>query len=145
MFFFFMIRRPTRSTRTHTLSLNDARPISYLGYLGNGGSPARFQSDYADLVSRYIELLRGGGLPANFSGANEAAINAYLNYIRATGAYGALPGQDQSFINAYLDALANGTGNANFLQAYTQAINSRSEERRVGKECVSTCRSRWSP
>src|SRR3546814_5363076 len=25
------------------------------------------------------------------------------------------------------------------------ARNSRSEERRVGKECVSTCRSRWSP
>src|SRR3546814_2950570 len=24
-------------------------------------------------------------------------------------------------------------------------INKRSEERRVGKECVSTCRSRWSP
>src|SRR3546814_18351373 len=25
------------------------------------------------------------------------------------------------------------------------ALNGRSEERRVGKECVSTCRSRWSP
>src|SRR3546814_12673264 len=25
------------------------------------------------------------------------------------------------------------------------AANARSEERRVGKECVSTCRSRWSP
>src|SRR3546814_3735186 len=25
------------------------------------------------------------------------------------------------------------------------AANGRSEERRVGKECVSTCRSRWSP
>src|SRR3546814_2179162 len=25
------------------------------------------------------------------------------------------------------------------------AVESRSEERRVGKECVSTCRSRWSP
>src|SRR3546814_20960937 len=25
------------------------------------------------------------------------------------------------------------------------AKNARSEERRVGKECVSTCRSRWSP
>ena len=25
------------------------------------------------------------------------------------------------------------------------AWNSRSEERRVGKECVSLCRSRWSP
>src|SRR3546814_20132936 len=24
-------------------------------------------------------------------------------------------------------------------------VSSRSEERRVGKECVSTCRSRWSP
>src|SRR3546814_5869943 len=24
-------------------------------------------------------------------------------------------------------------------------LDSRSEERRVGKECVSTCRSRWSP
>src|SRR3546814_20438266 len=32
---------------------------------------------------------------------------------------------------------------------FTEAINweliERSEERRVGKECVSTCRSRWSP
>src|SRR3546814_1318551 len=28
---------------------------------------------------------------------------------------------------------------------YALAINPRSEERRVGKECVSTCRSRWSP
>src|SRR3546814_7896151 len=27
----------------------------------------------------------------------------------------------------------------------TSKIGSRSEERRVGKECVSTCRSRWSP
>src|SRR3546814_6674950 len=27
----------------------------------------------------------------------------------------------------------------------TAAITGRSEERRVGKECVSTCRSRWSP
>src|SRR3546814_5063850 len=26
-----------------------------------------------------------------------------------------------------------------------RAIIARSEERRVGKECVSTCRSRWSP
>src|SRR3546814_7581326 len=27
----------------------------------------------------------------------------------------------------------------------TTGIEGRSEERRVGKECVSTCRSRWSP
>src|SRR3546814_7341786 len=29
--------------------------------------------------------------------------------------------------------------------AYKDGFGSRSEERRVGKECVSTCRSRWSP
>src|SRR3546814_18370385 len=31
------------------------------------------------------------------------------------------------------------------LDAAQEALNKRSEERRVGKECVSTCRSRWSP
>src|SRR3546814_10520140 len=29
--------------------------------------------------------------------------------------------------------------------SFTQTETARSEERRVGKECVSTCRSRWSP
>src|SRR3546814_14985478 len=29
--------------------------------------------------------------------------------------------------------------------SYTEKMHKRSEERRVGKECVSTCRSRWSP
>src|SRR3546814_18107914 len=29
--------------------------------------------------------------------------------------------------------------------AQIEALTKRSEERRVGKECVSTCRSRWSP
>src|SRR3546814_2668190 len=33
----------------------------------------------------------------------------------------------------------------NFLQKAQQEVATRSEERRVGKECVSTCRSRWSP
>src|SRR3546814_19131895 len=32
-----------------------------------------------------------------------------------------------------------------FLRVIRQADQIRSEERRVGKECVSTCRSRWSP
>src|SRR3546814_9898510 len=30
-------------------------------------------------------------------------------------------------------------------QLFHQVNTGRSEERRVGKECVSTCRSRWSP
>src|SRR3546814_15406451 len=32
-----------------------------------------------------------------------------------------------------------------FVRTLPQRTISRSEERRVGKECVSTCRSRWSP
>src|SRR3546814_19697927 len=32
-----------------------------------------------------------------------------------------------------------------FCHAGMQLVSGRSEERRVGKECVSTCRSRWSP
>src|SRR3546814_14196021 len=31
------------------------------------------------------------------------------------------------------------------MAALTPKVHFRSEERRVGKECVSTCRSRWSP
>src|SRR3546814_15602060 len=33
----------------------------------------------------------------------------------------------------------------NYLSQFPSLANDRSEERRVGKECVSTCRSRWSP
>src|SRR3546814_1382341 len=34
---------------------------------------------------------------------------------------------------------------ARYARFSTPTRQSRSEERRVGKECVSTCRSRWSP
>src|SRR3546814_10576881 len=37
--------------------------------------------------------------------------------------------------------LGNGPGH----HAAVAVVDHRSEERRVGKECVSTCRSRWSP
>src|SRR3546814_18096632 len=36
-------------------------------------------------------------------------------------------------------------GSGRGLQRYSTNAGNRSEERRVGKECVSTCRSRWSP
>src|SRR3546814_14825192 len=38
-----------------------------------------------------------------------------------------------------------GAGLRGFAQQRRGAFQVRSEERRVGKECVSTCRSRWSP
>src|SRR3546814_18586650 len=53
-------------------------------------------------------------------------------------------------VAGYFDALAEQTGKPRGRpQAFDAAIFDhqipRSEERRVGKECVSTCRSRWSP
>src|SRR3546814_14712098 len=36
-------------------------------------------------------------------------------------------------------------GSTESLGGVLQVMLARSEERRVGKECVSTCRSRWSP
>src|SRR3546814_11916620 len=38
-----------------------------------------------------------------------------------------------------------GTRDLGRLSGLRRAMPLRSEERRVGKECVSTCRSRWSP
>src|SRR3546814_13504311 len=35
--------------------------------------------------------------------------------------------------------------NVNVHKTLRRILEQRSEERRVGKECVSTCRSRWSP
>src|SRR3546814_13439630 len=43
------------------------------------------------------------------------------------------------------NAPARGADLASATRIPTQRIKVRSEERRVGKECVSTCRSRWSP
>src|SRR3546814_14850048 len=45
----------------------------------------------------------------------------------------------------YVASLANSFGIRAPLISVNDLQEGRSEERRVGKECVSTCRSRWSP
>src|SRR3546814_7290489 len=46
---------------------------------------------------------------------------------------------EPAWLNAMKNSLIIAVGSA------ALAVSIRSEERRVGKECVSTCRSRWSP
>ena len=46
-------------------------------------------------------------------------------------------------LRAYNQALAEQRETA--LRAAAQTLPDRSEERRVGKECLRLCRSRWSP
>src|SRR3546814_3449524 len=50
----------------------------------------------------------------------------------------ARPEAPNNLIHRVSEQLSNWTGQRWF-------VSLRSEERRVGKECVSTCRSRWSP
>src|SRR3546814_9805112 len=50
-------------------------------------------------------------------------------------------------VDQILDAVDPWPRTGSIRHFYEQTVKSysRSEERRVGKECVSTCRSRWSP
>ena len=45
----------------------------------------------------------------------------------------------------YMDATSNSDGTYTCTLNIGNTVNGRSEERRVGKECASMCRSRWSP
>src|SRR3546814_18121762 len=61
----------------------------------------------------------------------------FLQCIRGFGA---------SYHGSSLLVPATGGGSGYSSAPYKRrSVDSRSEERRVGKECVSTCRSRWSP
>src|SRR3546814_1401125 len=57
------------------------------------------------------------------------------------------PGPAKARAGSVLTALRNPTppATSDTSTAMTGICQKRSEERRVGKECVSTCRSRWSP
>src|SRR3546814_15680769 len=82
--------------------------------------------------------------------------------LTAIGMFFQIPESNQDMVNAAMNALGTALGaavmallrtdkaddaktqnTAKAFDAITAA--SRSEESRVGKECVSTCRSRWSP
>src|SRR3546814_20421211 len=110
-----MIRRPPRSTRTDTLF-----PYTTL-----------FRSD--DIDEKFLLALGAGPhvmiamrkLP-NFAGVDfDGLCDIELDAVAAAAENSLDRGQDDLVLHQILDA--------------------RSEGRRVGKECVSTCRSRWSP
>src|SRR3546814_14679471 len=114
-----MIRRPPRSTRTDTLF-----PYTTL-----------FRSGF--VVPVLIGLLT---MTIVFS------FERYFVISKASGS-----GNVDQFVTRIQGFLATGNIDSAIAECDKQkgsvanVIRSRSEERRVGKECVSTCRSRWSP
>src|SRR3546814_16683495 len=112
-----MIRRPPRSTRTDTLF-----PYTTL-----------FRSD-ADTLVVVVRLQLGehpGGVQQSRSAADD---DAFLD--RGAGSV-------HRVFDAILALLHLDLGGPADAQ-HGDTAGQRSEERRVGKECVSTCRSRWS-
>src|SRR3546814_15833287 len=119
-----MIRRPPRSTRTDTLF-----PYTTLFRAGDG------------------IVLRVDGLV--FERAAAGAVAGFYEPVgRASPLIeGAAPPRFLPPLAGLVAGLATEgerLGKSNDMAAYAEA-GARSEERRVGKECVSTCRSRWSP
>src|SRR3546814_16852571 len=111
-----MIRRPPRSTRTDTLL-----PSTTLFRSHHEG---QVQSARAKDARR----LRRRHFAAPDDGKGDGAAQA--------------AGGDQGRLGRRADREDQGNGSFGMK---TLVWVERSEERRVGKECVSTCRSRWSP
>src|SRR3546814_18272426 len=64
----------------------------------------------------------------------------------STNGYYDIPQNEDSSIDIWFGPeQPEGVADSAFIQTIPGRNFLRSEERRVGKECVSTCRSRWSP
>src|SRR3546814_17142268 len=112
-----MIRRPPRSTRTDTLFPYTTRFRSF----GGAALSARGREGQLQPCPQMAVPLYGNTAPAS---------------CRCTDQHqGKLPRED-FIIGKSLTRLGMGR---------IAMDGMRSEERRVGKECVSACRSRWSP
>src|SRR3546814_6903619 len=104
--------------------------------------PGRPWSDQAVLVRTHAqveliaEALRAAGIPHRVRGGasflDRPEVRRALRELRSSNA-------------PLVTALADLEAQIDAREAALAPASPRSEERRVGKECVSTCRSRWSP
>src|SRR3546814_16686636 len=97
---------------------------------GYGGLPVRTRGTTFDMIGVT------GSAPGHFAQLASA-------YRRAHGV-----GKDdlkRAMAHVSVKSHANGAKNPKAHLRSEVTMEQRSEERRVGKECVSTCRSRWSP
>src|SRR3546814_11008414 len=120
-----MIRRPPRSTRTDTLF-----PDTTLFRSTVAARPKPAINSFERYLSVWVALCIAVGIALGYSLPNLFAAIASAEIAR---------------VNLVVAVLIWLMIVPMLLKIDLGALGSRSEERRVGKECVSTCRSRWSP
>src|SRR3546814_11068566 len=131
-----MIRRPPRSTRTDTLF-----PYTTLFRSVAGVVNFILDEDFSGIKGEVQSGItsRGDGESYKFGGAVGLHLFDNRLHVIASAEYydrkGVLPTADRGWSQGHSLPLTNPDVSASH----------RSEERRVGKECVSTSRSRWSP
>src|SRR3546814_20418987 len=121
-----IILRPPRPTRTETLCPYTRRFRSNLqSGAGAGCAAVDTYCDIENVIGRqYGDVIIGSSVAGATLDGNG--------------------GDDTIVVNASNTTVIGGAGSDTVSYANAAAAV-RSEERRVGKECVSTCRSRWSP
>src|SRR3546814_12638680 len=104
-----------------------------IAVLGAGARLVEARNLQTELSVKPGQTVELGGYAFRFEGVEETR---GPNYISALGHVQLLrDGKPLALLHPEKRAYASGG----------QVMTERSEERRIGKECVSTCRSRWSP
>src|SRR3546814_20474392 len=90
--------------------------------------------------------LDGGGHASPLGSGRAAAITmAHDTSVAVARRRGEIAGSGPWNQDPYPNGLGSFAVSQRFALYIAPPADDRSEERRVGKECVSTCRSRWSP
>src|SRR3546814_13465624 len=104
---------------------------------------AAFTSKYKNMQQSVLALVPGTNINESVvSNAGEATINGFEGEVSAKLGGGFSINGTIAHLDAGFDEFVANLGDG---QGVIDRSNLRSEERRVGKECVSTCRSRWAP
>src|SRR3546814_14979043 len=121
----------SRSRHTRCSLVTGVQPCALPISVANGvrAAKARVESGQANVRATEASIFN-------------AVVGAYMDVIRDS----AIVALNQANVRA-LDVNLEATNDRFEVGDLTRTdiAQSRSEERRVGKECVSTCRSRWSP
>src|SRR3546814_14770045 len=116
-----------------------------------GGASAIYVSDAVSGVVNIILKDNFDGFRVSFNGSQPARGSEGLTYGAslvagknfAEGRGNITVAADYTKVQEITPRQADMTNNVAMLNPADTGPNDRSEERRVGKECVSTCRSRW--